>query len=408
MIEKPNKARSYIKTIRLPVLISTAIAIALLCFLTFSWYSRVQQLQDQVFTTHYSQGLADTSSAFLGKLIEEQDIDSIESVGQRISEQKKILKVSIYQRDGKLIYQSPNLPAPSADDPSKNQDDNSVDTLEDSLEQTHEDSLEEKEAQPVIANISYDGRYNGYLIIYFASFNSSETPNPLIQKNYIIWLLGALSWLIIFILLYANRWVRRSKHVVQTKINDQQAESLKNNEQSGQLLKALIRRSKKHTQELKFASLIVVKADWSKLNKQDNHRFLRVLNRWLPQNGLFATKFRHNLLILGVEESYSPISRNALYSLEACLKAIQLNPKIVLHTLDFGQNIYETFFNIIEPGIWFEKTLGKASQKDQWPAKRTIDIEIEESDSLKLSLLNEPDAQQRGLIERQVRFLMND
>lgn len=413
MIEKQNKARSYIKSIRLPVLVSTAIAIGFLCFLIYSWYSHVQQSQNQIFTTEYSQGLADTSSAFLGKLIEDQDTESIEAVGQRISAQKQIQKVSIYQRDGKLIYQSLNdlstndlnKTAPSS------RDQNGADPSETKSETELNDSaknLTDKATEPVIANISYEGRYNGYLIIYFAPFNSTETTKPLIQKDYIIWILGAFSWLIIIILLYTNRWVRRSKNKVQAKISEQQSESPKAKEQNGQLLKALIRRSKKQTQELKFANLIVIKANWSKLNEQDNTKFLRILNRWLPQNGLFATKFRHNLLILGIEESFSPISRNALYSLEACLKSIQLNPQIVLHTLEFGQDIYETFFKVIEPGVWFEKTSNRVNQDYQWSSQKTIDIEIEESNSLQLCQLNEPDAQQRGLIERQVRFLIDD
>ena len=66
------------------------------------------------------------------------------------------------------------------------------------------------------------------------------------------------------------------------------------------------------------------------------------------------------------------------------------------------------FFDIIEPGIWFEKHLIETGSHYNWPTQKTIDIELDDQTVIELCQLEEPDAEQRGLLERQVRFLMDD
>ena len=66
------------------------------------------------------------------------------------------------------------------------------------------------------------------------------------------------------------------------------------------------------------------------------------------------------------------------------------------------------FFDIIEPGVWFEKKLRQKDDNYDWPSRKLIDIELDTHDIIELCQLEEPDAEQRGLIERQVRFLSED
>ncbi|RDX35949.1 hypothetical protein DZA50_05665, partial [Kangiella sp. HD9-110m-PIT-SAG07] len=65
-------------------------------------------------------------------------------------------------------------------------------------------------------------------------------------------------------------------------------------------------------------------------------------------------------------------------------------------------------FGIIEPGLWFEKTIQAKDKDYQWPTSRIIDIELDTHDIIELCKLEEPNAEQLGLIERQVRFLSDD
>lgn len=368
--KKTNK--TYLQTIRLPILISTAITIVALCGVLYSWGESSREYQYQQFSSKYNQGLADTSAAFLGHLIEDEDTETIESIGDQLEQQDAIQKVSIYRRNGELIYQ--------------------------------QGEQSQSPSDPVIANISFDDDYNGYLILYFVpTSNFLNKEQPLWFNPTLIWFFGILTWLIVLVLLYANRWFKSTP----AKAKKSQQSQSQAAASSTQLLKDLIRRNKQNKGST-LESSIVIKARWSTLNDQSNKRLLRILSRWLPQNGLFATQFSEDLLSLGVTQEHSPIKRNPLYALEHCFEQLQLEPKIIVHRLDFGQDIYKMFFDIIEPGIWFEKRLIETGSQYNWPKQKTIDIELDDHTVIELCQLAEPDAEQSGLIERQVRFLSDD
>lgn len=368
--------RSYLQTIRLPILLSSALVIAAVCALVYFWSQSSQNYQQQHFSALYNQGLSDTSAAFLGHYIEDEDIENIESIGQRLASQENIQKISIYRRNGELMFQQ-----------AKGGQTRDV--------QPH--------SEPVIADISYENTYNGYLILYFAPTEILASKNqPSWLSSKMIWGLGALVWFLVLLVLYGNRWFKRKpKKHSQTEI------SAPTSEQNTQLLKDLIRRNKQH-KDLDIEKSVVIKSQWTKLSSETNNKLLRVLSRWLPQNGLVAKQFNHDLLVLGLLKDHSPVNRNPLYALNYCLDRMQLESKIMVHRLDFGQEIYEMFFDIIEPGIWFEKHLIETGSHYNWPTQKTIDIELDDQTVIELCQLEEPDAEQRGLLERQVRFLMDD
>lgn len=373
MSHKNSKNKTYFQSIRLPILISSAIAIVALCFLIFSWYGKVTEYKQHKFSITYNQGIADSTASFLGQLIEDGDIESISDIGKRLAEQPHIQKVSIYQRTGELIYE------------------------EGQSEKSHSD--------PVIANISYDGHYNGYFIAYFVPSSELTTnQNILWLQGNIIWFLGAGVWLLFFVVLNIKRWFRSSPKADNHIANTEKLSEADNSK----LLTQLIKRSLKQSKDASFDGSLIVKANWTKLDNQSNNKLLKILNRWLPQNGLIATKFSNDLLVLGLDSSFSPLRRNPIYALEQSLKNLQLEPQIIFHELDFEQDVYQTFFSVIEPGIWFEKTLKHSTSKEGWPSQATVDIELNDQEIVKLCQLPEPDAQQVTLIERQIRFISDD
>lgn len=368
-----NKQRSYLQTIRLPILISTAMTIIALSFMIFTWNQEANNHQRQEFSQSYNQGMADLSAAFLGHLIEDENTDAIESIGQRLASNDNIQQISIYRRNGELVFSAGNT------------------------EQLYSD--------PVIANIAYEDTYNGYLVIYFVSSEQFiNNDQPLWLNSYALWIFGGILWLIIFLLLNIKRGKAKAP---KTESNESIGNGSKT-QQNGQLLKELIKRNRQQLQSTTIKHSLVIKADWSKLSVEANTQLLRTLSRWLPQNAMLATQFNHGLLVLGLDEEKGPLSRNALHALERCFQHIQLEPKILLHRLNFDRDIYQMFFGVIEPGVWYEKALQEKNQDYNWPAKKVIDIELDTHEVIELCRLEEPDAEQRGLIERQVRFLSDD
>ncbi|MBV34544.1 MAG: hypothetical protein CMP47_03695 [Rickettsiales bacterium] len=366
-----NKHSATMQNAKLPIAISTAIVIMALCFMVYSWTLSVKKHQAQQFAIEYSQGLANASASFMGHLIEDEDTDTLATVGQQLQSNKAITQLSIYRRNGELIYQSG--------------------------ETVNETS------QPVIANIAYDNSYNGYLIIYF----SNNQVLALDDQAYwllpeLIWIFGAVIWLALVVLLYAKRWFSSAQ-----KQSKQMVPDTKSTETNVQLIKNLLRR-KKDDENSEAVSSLIIKAQWSALNDKSANILLRVLNRWLPQNGFFVTQFDQKLLTLGLKREYSPMNQNPLYALQHCLHQLQLEPKIIVHRLNFGEEIYQTFFDIIDSGIWLEKHLIETGSAYNWKAERVIDIELENGEIVELCRLKAPDAEQKSMIERQVRFLSDD
>ncbi|WP_169816854.1 hypothetical protein [Kangiella sediminilitoris] len=342
-------------------------------FLMFFWHEKVTDYQQQAFSKTYNQGLADSTAAFLGQLIDEDRIEAISKVVDQLEEQPSIQSVTVYQRTGELIHSAGNKDNPHSD--------------------------------PVIANISFNGTYNGYLIVYFKPGTSLiADQDQLWVSSGVIWLLGALIWSFLFFILNIKRWFRSSK-------KSKSANTPKNvtvEQDNSKLLKQLMKRNLKQSKDTDFQCSLVIKANWTKLNNGNNNKLLKILSRWLPQNGLVATQFNNSLLVLGLDTHASALSRNPLYALEQSLKSLQLEPKIIIHDKDFDKEIYQTLFKNIEAGIWYEKTLHKTHQDKAWPADSLANIEFKENQFIELCQLPQPDAQQISLIERQVRFISDD
>lgn len=374
-VNKSNHTeRSNLQTIRLPILLSTAIVVIILCSSMFSWYQESLDNQTREFSLQYNQGMADLSAAYLGHLIEDENTDAIESIGLRLNNNKNIQKLAIYRRNGELIYSAGDADKPHSD--------------------------------PVIANISYEDNYNGYLVIYFIpATDLIQSEPPFWLKPFMIWGIGATLWLLLFFLL---TFIRRKKEPTQTAPDQTSVVPPQTAKKNEVVLKELIKRNRKQLQNKTIQHSLVIKAEWSKLDAESNALLLRVLSRWLPQNGLLATQFSDGLLVLGLDPTSTPLNRNPLHALERCLQQLQLQPKILLHHLNFDREIYHMFFDIIEPGVWFEKKLRQKDDNYDWPSRKLIDIELDTHDIIELCQLEEPDAEQRGLIERQVRFLSED
>lgn len=359
------------QTSKLPITISTAIVIMALCFMVYSWTLSVKAHKAQQFAIEYSQGIANTSASFMGHLIEDEDTDTLSTVGQQLQSNKVVTKLSIYRRNGELIYQ---------------------------IGETIDES-----SQPVIANIAYNGSYNGYLIVYFSNNQVLALGDKAYwQQPQLIWIFGAITWLILVIMLYAKQWLSSTEKKSKKKVSDS-----KSAETNVHLIKSLLRR-KKEDKNTEATSSLIIKAQWSGLNDKSANILLRVLHRWLPQNGFFVGQFERNLLTLGLKREYSPMNQNPLYALQHCLNQLQLEPKIIVHRLSFGEEIYQTFFDIIDSGIWFEKHLIETGSDYNWTAERVIDIEIEGGEIVELCRLKAPDAEQKSVIERQVRFLSDE
>lgn len=376
-VNKSNHTkRSFLQAVRLPILVSATLIIAALCFALFSWHQESQQYHSNQFSKEYNQGMANLSAAYLGHLIEDENTDAIESIGQDLANNKSIQKLTIYRRNGELIY-------------------------------SQENDSQTSSSTPVIANISYEGNYNGYLVIYFAPIAAlASTQQPFWVQPYMVWIIGVTLWFCIFLLLTVKR--RKKKPSNNSTTSKSSNDGLDTAKPNGTVLKELIKRNRKNIDSKTIKYSLVINADWSKLDDRANALLLRILSRWMPQNGLFATQFSHGLLVLGLDEEKAPIKRNPLYALERCLLQLQLQPKILLHHLDFDRDIYQMFFEIIEPGIWYEKTLKDKELNYDWPTKKVLDIELETHEVVELCRLEEPDAEQRGAIERQVRYLSEE
>ncbi|RDX36691.1 hypothetical protein DZA50_03690, partial [Kangiella sp. HD9-110m-PIT-SAG07] len=309
MSKENNKQRSYLQIIRLPTLIATAIVIIALCFILFTWNQEADSYQSQEFDSVYNQGMADLSAAFLGHLIEDENTETIESIGHRLADKSRILQVAIYRRNGELIYSA--------------------------------GSQDQSQSEPVIANISYEDSYNGYLVLYFAPSHSANINQPLWLHSSIIWFFGAALWVLIFLVLNIKRAKKKPAEATEQTLDS--AEAQPTAARNGQVLKDLIKRNKQQLKGKTIKHSLVISAEWGKLDDRRNALLLRVLSRWLPQNGLLATQFSGGLLVLGLDSDKAPLNRNPLFALERCLKQLQLQPKILLHRLNFDRDIYQMF-----------------------------------------------------------------
>lgn len=112
------------------------------------------------------------------------------------------------------------------------------------------------------------------------------------------------------------------------------------------------------------------------------------------------------MLILGKDsDSIEPNLITQLQVLVNAMQQLKLEPTILVHNLEFEREVYQTFFEIIEPGIWLESDMQQAVLVE---SDNKIALEIESVGEVKLTQLPEIEASQRSGIERQARFLVGE
>ncbi len=317
--------------------------------------------------------LTTASASQLGSFIYAQDTDSIEAVAKGLYENDSVFKVAIYQRDGTEMakLEADELPA---------------------------------DLRSVVADIYFQEKKNGYLTIYFSPNAQASLISQVVSEPTMIWIISGFSWgLLLFIISFRNisTWWR-SRQPKSTIVNNGQDSPSQN-----QLLRQLLKHSNgKKNHSGSNDNLLVIKANWQRLNEQHTHRLLTMFNRWLPKNGVYFLNFKQSLLVLGKESTL--IEPNLLTQLQVLLKAmrrLKLDPSILVHNLEFDREIYQTFFDVIEPGIWLESDIRHASLID---SEERIELDIEAIGEVELIKVPDVEASQRNGIERQVRFLLGE
>lgn len=317
--------------------------------------------------------LTTASASQLGSFIYAQDKDSIEAVAKGLYENDSVFKVVIYQRDGTEMarLEADELPA---------------------------------DLRSVVADIYFQEKKNGYLTIYFSPKAQASVMSQMVAEPVVIWIISGLSWgLLLFIISFRrirSWWKSRPG-------KDEAVTNGKDSPSQNQLLRQLLKHgnnNKNHS--VSGASLLVIKANWQRLNEQSTHQLLKVFNRWLPKNDIYFLSFKQPLLILGKDSN--TIEPALLVQLQVLVKAMQqlkLQPTILVQNLEFEREVYQTFFEVIEPGIWLESDIPHAVQIE---SDNKIELEIESVGEIKLVCLPEVEASQRSGIERQARFLVGE
>lgn len=317
--------------------------------------------------------LTTASASQLGSFIYAKDKDSIEAVAKGLYENDSVFKVAIYQRDGT------------------------------EMAKLEADELPE-DLRSVVADIYFQEKKNGYLAIYFSPNAQASLMSQMIAEPVMIWIISGFSWgLLLFVISFRRIrtwWKNRPA-------KDESVTNSKDSPSQNQLLRQLLKHSNgnKHRSD-SGTSLLVLKANWHRLSEQSTHQLLKVFNRWLPKNGIYFISFKQPLLILGKDSN--TIEPNLLIQLQVLVKAMQqlkLEPTVLVHNLEFERDVYQTFFEIIEPGVWLESDMQHAAQIE---SENKIELDIESVGQVKLICLPEIEASQRSGIERQARFLVGE
>lgn len=334
------------------------------------WLTEQQYQQQQNYINSYTEMLTTASSSQLGSFIHNQDKDSIEAVAKGLYENDSIFKVSIYQRDGSL------------------------------MSKLEADELPE-DLRSVVADIYYKDEKNGYLTLYFSPTAQASLISQVVAQPVMIWIISGFSWVMLLFVLSFNKirkwWKNRKPKVTSS-------EAGKELPSQNQLLRQLLKHSNGKKEQQEVGSQYAIKANWERLNEQTTHQLLTVFNRWLPKNNIYFLSFKQSLLILG-KDSHK-LESNQLIQLQVLVRAmrqLKLEPAILIHNLDFDRDIYETFFEVMEPGIWLESDIKHQSFMN---SEQHIELEIESIGEVELTRVPDIEAQQRSGIERQARFLL--
>lgn len=361
---------TFFKSPNTKALIFSAIVLAISSALLQLWLTEQQYQQQQNYINSYTEMLTTASSSQLGSFIHTQDKDSLEAVAKGLYENDSIFKVSIYQRDGSLMSKL------------------EADELPDDL-------------RSVVADIYYQDKKNGYLTVYFSPTAQASLISQVVAQPVMIWIISGISW---GLLLFAISFKKIRQWWKSRKPKESSAMTGKELPSQNQLLRQLLKHSNGKKEQQENGSQYVIKANWERLNERTTHQLLTVFNRWLPKNNLYFLSFKQSLIILGKDSQ--KLESNQLIQLQVLVRAmrqLKLEPAILIHNLDFDRDIYETFFEVMEPGIWLESDIKHQSFID---SEQHIELEIESIGEVELTRVPDIEAQQRSGIERQARFLL--
>ncbi|NVK22416.1 MAG: hypothetical protein HWD86_07840 [Kangiellaceae bacterium] len=373
MASDNNIISQFFRKTSVRLLLFSAMVLFLASFFINLWLNYHNQLQRQSFLSQYSHSIVNAAASQLGNLIANNDYDALNSVAYDLFQQEEIAKAAIYQKDGTLIVQ-------------------------------HSDNSIGKKTLSVVADIAFSEQKQGYLILDFSEQKIAPFVQQLPSHQFMIWLISGLIWGLMFVIFTAKtipnfiNWFKPSQPIIKAQPKFE-----------SQLLKQLLKRNLQHKQSNTHQDLLAIKADWSKLDNRRNNQLVQLFNRWLAPNDCYAKTMKQQLLILGINQTINDAFLTQIRILRWALEELKLSPTILLHTTDISSDIYQTYFQVIEPGIWLEQHL---NELNTFEIDRTIELEIDHDnqqapDLLELSLLKPLNAQQRTAIERQVRFLIN-
>ena len=316
--------------------------------------------------------LSTASASQLGSFIHSQEIDSINAVVKGLYENDSIFKVAVYQRDGTQLTLI------------------EADELPDNL-------------RPVVADTYYQDQKNGYLTLYFSPDVQASLISQVVAQPVMIWIISGLSWgLLLLILSYRKirRWWK------QRKPQNSESPHVKETVSHNQLIRQLLKHSNGKKRQSSSNNLIVIMANWDRLNENSTHKLLTVFNRWLPRNHSYYSSFKQSILVLARDtdtlDSSLIVQLRVLFSV---MQKLKLEPTILVHNLELERDIYDLFFEVIDEGIWLESGIGQTLTIE---TADEVEITIESDDEVVLHKIPKIEAQQKMSIERQVRFLLGE
>ena len=348
------------------VLMLLAFVVFVVTFSIIQWHNHLVSQQQQKFISLYSHGAAHAAASQLGSFIENDDRESLSATAYNLIQQPAVVKVAIYDQQGNVL----------------------------ALKSSEETA---QKLYTVVAHTYFNEQKNGYLILDIDSINL--IPNLKENNSELVpWFIALISWGVIF-LLFNSHNVSKALSLLNRSQRPQSAPV----EKTSQLYRELLRRNQQQKDQSNEQAVLVVKAEWEKLSAKNTNLLINVLNRWLPQNSMYMRSLKDTLLIITLNQPAETKILNQIRVLEACLISMKLTPTCLVHDMDFEQPIYQTFFDIIQPGIWIEK-----AKQDVLSIGHddVIGLEIDD-ESIELIKLAAVDAQQRNTIERQVRHYLH-
>ncbi len=256
-------------------------------------------------------------------------------------------------------------------------------------------SSEKKLEQPTdliikVSELGLDDKSFGYLIY---SFKQTTTNNY--SENMWIYYPAIALWLFASVLFLLNK-------VPQNKTSSpiiKEAPRLSYKKELQQLLK---RSQSKHSAK----QLLIINADWESFNNQPRQPLISLLNKWTAHHKCHLVSFEKDLMILGLPETLNIELLKKVQILALCLNRLSIEPTMLIHSLEFGEEIYKHFFGVVESGLWLESKEELNAEQTSITVQKDIEIEVESYGFLHLQLIDALKAEDATYIERQSRFFL--